>query len=107
MAGAVLLGAIIAGASHDGTTSQSQTPAWLIGAFRGYDPEADGDVDLTVSPSGSVDARRDGRSLSGYYTSDQRIVLGRTTYDVQREGSGFRTTVAGDAGTQVHYTRIR
>lgn len=107
VAGAVLLGAIIAGASHGGTTSQDQAPAWLIGTFRGYDPRADGDVDLTVSPSGSVDARRDGRSLSGYYTRDQRIVLDGVTLDVQREGSGFRTSAAGDGGSQVHYSRIR
>lgn len=107
VAGAVLLGAIIAGASHSGTTNQDQAPAWLIGTFRGYDPAVDADVDLTVSPSGSVDARRDGRSVSGYFTRDQRIVLGGTTLDVQREGSGFRTSAAGDAGSQVHYSRIR
>lgn len=107
VAGAVLLGAIIAGASQSGSASHDQAPAWLIGTFRGYDSRVDGDVDLTVSPSGSVDARRNGASVSGYYTRDQRIVLGGTTFDVQREGSGFRTSQVGDGGNQVHYTRIR
>lgn len=107
VAGAVLLGAIIAGASHDGATNPDQAPAWLIGTFRGYDPRVDADVDLTVSPSGAVDARRAGTSSSGFYTRDQRIVLGGVTYDLQREGSGFRTTEVGGAGTQVHYTRVR
>lgn len=107
VAGAVLLGAIIAGASQSGAATHDQAPPWLIGTFRGYDPHADSDVDLTVSPSGSVDARRDGTSVSGYYTRDQRIVLGGTTLDVQREGSGFRTSQVGDADNQVHYTRIR
>lgn len=107
VAGAVLLGALIAGAAHDGSTGSDRAPAWMIGTFRGYDPRADADVELTVSPSGALDARRDGTSVSGFCTSDQRIVLGGVSYDVQREGSGFRASPIGDAGSQVHYARVR
>lgn len=107
VAGAVILGALIAGAAHDGTANHDQVPSWLIGTFRGYDPSVDADVDLTVSSSGSMDARRDGKSLSGAWVGQQRIVLGGVTFDVQREGSGFRATRVGNTSAEVHYARVR
>lgn len=107
VAGAVILGALIAGAAQGHAGDHVEPPSWMIGRFRGYNPRFDADVALTVSPDGTVDGYVGDQRLSGVYTREQQIAFGATRFDIRREGSGFGTVEVGNQGNHVHYDRLQ
>lgn len=115
-AGAVLLGALLAGAGGgdaakdtNATYDQRHRPAipqWAIGTFRGYDPLSNSEVELTIMPSGDAYALENGRRLNGSFDG-RTLSVANTRYQVDASRNGLITIPQGDRHNQIHYFRVR
>jgi len=87
-------------------------PGWAVGTFRGYDSERRADVDLAISPDGSVAQQtvfRGGRrtvNQRGSYKSG-RLSFDGATLDLDRSGDAIRTTEKGGRHSRIAYSRVR
>ena len=80
-------------------------PSYLVGVFRGWNPNLNAYSDLTVGPSGAISIRNsNGRYENGRYDNGFiRLPWGR--YEVERDGDGFMARQSD--GTAYSYVRIR
>jgi hypothetical protein len=102
---AAIIAAIINSKNKKKDDSNDDVPSWLVGRFEGYDTLSHTDVELSVSPSGSVSGKvPGGRSFYGEY-DDGRIEIDGTKYQVERKGSGFILTQTDDADNVIVYHR--
>jgi hypothetical protein len=102
---AAIVAAIINSRNKKKNESDDDVPSWLVGRFEGYNTQEHTDVDLEVSPSGAVSGRvPGGDSFYGVY-DDGRIEIAGTKYEVERKGSGFILTQAGNADNVIVYHR--
>jgi hypothetical protein len=85
---------------------RGDVPDWAIGTFRGYNPVYNTDVELTITPKGKAVGFINGVRREGYYRNNQ-LRFGNTTFYLDRERNGFRTTRAGNSRHQVRYHRVR
>ena len=82
-------------------------PNWLIGTYRGYDPEYRDTLTLRIHPDGKIIGHVGGRRISGYYEARTReIVFPDASLRVERERRGIRLTQPGYRDG-VFYTRIK
>jgi hypothetical protein len=80
-------------------------PSYLVGVFRGWNPDLRAYSDLTVGPSGAISIRNsNGRYENGRYDNGFiKLPWGR--YEVERNGDGF--VARQTDGTAYTYVRIR
>ncbi len=113
-AGAVILGALLGGSgsssgssnSHYDQRHSSNIPSWAIGTFEGHNSQRNAEVELTIMPSGQVNATVDRRRLHGSFDGNT-LHIGNTSFLVQRSNNGLTTIQDGDYNNQVHYYRVR
>jgi len=82
-------------------------PNWLVGTFRGYNPMFNADVEMTVSPEGSVTSRTPRGTIYGRFTPQGLLDLGGTQFNIQRSGNGLLLSQAGNPSNQMMYHRVR
>ena len=107
VAGGVVLAAILAARSkRNDDKSIDEVPDWLVGTFRGYNPNYNATVELTIYAGGSVALRGPGmRPVSGFYRNNE-IEIDSVRYKVSKQGNGIRLTQVGNDNNQVSYVRI-
>ena len=114
--GAAILGALINNSNHDdkhkynddnyhGSRHTSYVPSWMIGKFRGYNPNYDADVELTIKSDGRVKGRASGKKIKGWI-NDERLHVGDTVFDIDQVRNGFVTKQKGNRHNEVHYHRV-
>jgi hypothetical protein len=115
VAGAALLGALLAGASKgdDGNATkqydqrhQHVIPKWAIGTFQGYNPIYKSDVELTITPSGDAYVLAKGNRIHGEFDGNTLNIQG-SRFNVEQGRNGFVTAELNNPRNQVHYIRIR
>jgi hypothetical protein len=82
----------------------SHVPEWMIGTFRGYNPQHRTDVEMRISEDGRMSALTQGHDLRGY-VNDRRLYVGDAIFEIERTGDGFQTVQVGDWGNRVRYVR--
>ena len=100
VAGAAIIAAIIA-SNHD--KNKDETPSWVVGTFRGHDARERTDVEVRITPSGTVDGSANGERFTGRWTSD-RLELSRYKFRVTRSGNGFNAVDETDSSHQIYFT---
>ena len=103
---AALIGALIAGsivASRNNDKHRDEVPSWAVGTFRGYDSRERTDIEIRVSPSGTVDGFADDNRFSGRW-GDGRLDLGKFQFDLKRTNRGFRAVDQRDSGHEIDFT---
>ena len=114
--GAAILGALINNSNHDdkhkynddnyyGSRHTSYVPSWMIGTFRGYNPDYDAEVELTIKSDGRVKGHAKGQKVKGWI-NDERLHVGDTVFDIDQVRNGFVTTQKGNRHNEVHYHRV-
>ena len=121
MLGGVILAAVIAAkkkkdaekknedeeASNNDTwdSGHEYVPSYLVGSFRGWNPDLRSYSDLTVGPSGAISVRNsNGQYQNGRYDNGSiKLPWGR--YEVERNGDGF--AVRNSNGESYNFLRIR
>lgn len=114
--GAAILGALINNSNHDdkhkynddnyhGSRHTSYVPSWMIGTFRGYNPDYDADVELTIQSNGRVKGHAEGQNIRGWI-NDERLHVGDTVFDIDQVRNGFVTTQKGNRHNEVRYHRV-
>ncbi|HQZ98113.1 MAG TPA: DUF3011 domain-containing protein [Pyrinomonadaceae bacterium] len=80
-------------------------PSYLVGSFRGWNPDLRSYSDLTVGPSGAISVRNsNGQYQNGRYDNGSiKLPWGR--YEVERNGDGF--AVRNSNGESYNFLRIR
>lgn len=104
VAGAVILGAILASRSD----KHEDVPDWAPGVYRGYDSGWRGEVELTIHNASAVEGfvvDRDDR-FTGRFDRD-RLFLGPDEFRVTRDGNGFRAKHTRDSGREIQFKRVR
>jgi hypothetical protein len=101
VAGALIVGAIIASQNKD--RHRDEVPSWAVGTFRGYDSRERTDIEVRITPSGSVDGFADGNRFTGGWTRD-RLELSTYRFRVTRAGNGFNATDERDSAHQIYFT---
>jgi hypothetical protein len=109
-AGAAILGAIIASSSGSNDSNyeqrhQTNIPSWAIGTFQGFNSQHNAEVELTITPSGQVDATANGRRMQGNYDGRMLNIMG-SRFQVQHSNNGLTTIEEGNYNNQVHYFRV-
>jgi len=109
-AGVAILGALIGSAgssdSHYDQRHQSNIPTWAIGTFQGYNSQQNAEVELTITPSGQVNAAVKGRRLNGSFDGRTLSIQGER-FEVERSSNGLTTIQERNYNNQVHYFRVR
>jgi len=100
VAGAAIVAAIIA-SNHD--KHKDETPSWLVGTFRGHDARERTDVEVRITPSGTVDGSANGEPFTGRWTRD-RLELSRFRFRLTRSGNGFNAVDDTDSSHQIYFT---
>jgi len=108
-AGAVLGVALIAvlanSKNKDKGEARSDVPSWAVGRFEGYNTLHHADVELRISPSGSVTGKLpNGERLEGHY-EDGRVEIPGASFEVERTGSGLVLTESGNPENKTIYHR--
>ncbi len=114
--GAAILGALISNSNHDdkykynddnyqGSRHTSYVPGWMVGKFRGYNPDYGADVVMKISSDGRVKAHIDDQKITGWI-NDERLHVGNTVFDIDRTNHGFVTSQVGDRHNEVRYHRV-
>jgi hypothetical protein len=115
--GAILGGLILAGVlasknrrseenSEGWKDSSSHVESFFIGTFRGWNPDRDETVDVTIKPDGSVSLWNEESRTSQYGEFRDRLIsLPWGDYHVEKDGSGILATA--DDGRTFTYVRVR
>lgn len=104
---AAIVAAIVNSKNKKKNHSEDDVPSWMIGKFVGYNALLHSDVELEVSPSGTVTGRGPGQpSVYGEY-DDGKVEFGNTEFDVERKGSGFILTQRDNQDNVIVYHRDR
>ena len=115
--GAAILGALANNKDHSyddhyqdpnyqGSRHSSFVPQWMIGTFRGYNPQYGTNVTLTINPDGRAMARTDdGRPIPGWI-NNQELHVGDAIFDVNQTREGFVTHPVGDHHNVLRYQRV-
>ena len=114
--GAAILGALISNSNHDdkykyndenyqGSRHTSYVPGWMVGKFKGYNPDYGADVVMKITSDGRVKAHARDHKIKGWI-NDERLHVGNTVFDIDRTNHGFVTSQVGDRHNEVHYYRV-
>lgn len=83
---------------------QEDVASWTVGTFRGFDSVENADVEVTITPGGSVDGRAGEKEFTGRFESG-RLDAGRYRFRVERSGNGFMATDENDSSHRVTFRR--
>lgn len=121
VAAGVLLGAVILGAlannkehkddeqyrdeNYYGSRHSSYVPGWMVGTFRGYNPQYGADVEIRIKDDGRVVAETRGETLRGWI-NNQKMHIGGAVFSMDQTREGFVTAQRGDRFNEVRYRRV-
>lgn len=114
VAGAAILGAILANKGNGGESASKAEPAakedtgspeWAQGRFRGFSPRLDTEFDITVGRDGKVTGKADDKPITGRSTPAGVLTLGDLEFEMARESWGFAATQKGDAENVIYFRR--
>lgn len=105
--GAAVMAAILSNRDSGTPTPQPPRtpPAWAVGAFRGFDPRDNIELDITVTPQGDVAGTADGKTIGGRIT-DGGIRIGTAEFAIAEEAWGFTARSRDSSNTVVHFRRL-
>lgn len=113
IAGAVILGAVIANKKNnndkDDSRRNSSLPDWAGGTYRGYDSGWNGDIELTVYETSAIEGfvvGRDSDRFTGRFEKD-RLFLGPDEFKVKADGDGFVARHVRDSKREIRFRRVR
>jgi hypothetical protein len=82
-------------------------PGFVVGNFRGYSNYFNANVQLSVSPDGTVwGTVEGGQRVAGYFRGGQ-LHFGNARYDVSQDRNGFRAVQVGQPNNVMNYQRVR
>jgi hypothetical protein len=116
IAGAAILGALVNNKDHQddykyrdpnyyGPRHTSYVPGWMVGTFRGYNPQYGAEVMMTIRPDGRMTASSNGQPINGYI-NDEQLHVGNYIFDIDQTREGFVTSQKGDRHNEVRYRRV-
>ncbi|MDX2220702.1 MAG: DUF3011 domain-containing protein [Burkholderiales bacterium] len=115
--GAAILGALASNKEHRddeqyrdenyyGSRHSSYIPRWMVGTFRGYNPQYGAEVEMRISEDGRVVAETQGQTLRGWI-NNQKLQIGGAVFSIDQTREGFVTAQRGDRFNEVRYRRMR
>jgi len=105
LAGAAIMAAILAGRNNDRGSDAVHAPAWAQGRYRGFNPKEDVHFEIGVERDGTVRGTANDQSMSGYFASGNRLVLGNAHFSVREEPWGFVATHRDDSESVIYFRR--
>lgn len=113
---AAILGALAANKDHVDDTKYrddnyygprhtSYVPGWMVGTFRGYNPQYGADIEMRVTSDGRMTAETRGQTLRGWI-NDQQLHVGGSVFSIDQTRDGFITAQKGDRFNEVRYRRV-
>ena len=108
VAGAILLGAIIANHNKKESNSRQDSrdaPRWLVGRFEGYNARYDAEISMEIQRDGRVTAYTQGHTLNGWVEDGERLVIQGSEFRLHQIRDGFVTSQVGDESNEVVYHR--
>lgn len=115
VAGALLLGALAAknnnndskysDSNYQGSRHSSYVPRWMVGRFRGYNPNYNADVEMTIEADGRVVTDANGTRIRGWI-NDGVLHVGNYIFSIDQTREGFVTSQQGDRHNEVRYRRV-
>jgi len=112
---AAILGALAANKDHVddakyrddgyyGPRHTSYVPGWMVGTFRGYNPQYGADIEMRITSDGRMTANTRGQTLNGW-VNDQQLHVGGAVFSIDQTREGFVTAQRGDRFNEVRYRR--
>lgn len=105
-AGAAVAGIAIAAAiAANRNNADDKVPSWAIGTFRGYDPQENATVELTIAPGGAVTGMTGGQQFDGVL-NDKKLEVGQHKFKLDKQGNGFLAIDETDKNHQVLFSPV-
>lgn len=114
--GAAILGALVNNKDHVddakyrdegyyGSRHTSYVPSWMVGTFRGYNPQYGADVEMRITQDGRMTAQSRGETIRGW-VNDHELHAGSAVFSIDQTRDGFVTAQKGDRFNEVRYRRV-
>ena len=91
--------------SYYGPRHTSYVPGWMVGTFRGYNPQYGADIEMRITSDGRMTANTRGQTLNGWI-NDQVLHVGGSVFSIDQTRDGFVTAQKGDRYNEVRYRRV-
>jgi hypothetical protein len=116
VAAVAILGALAANKDHVddakyrddgyyGPRHTSYVPGWMVGTFRGYNPQYGADIEMRITSDGRMIANTRGQTLNGWI-NDEQLHVGGSVFSIDQTRDGFVTAQKGDRFNEVRYRRV-
>jgi hypothetical protein len=89
IAGAAILGAILANRGSGQRDEAAPAPDWARGRFEGFSPALNADFSIRVRSDGTVSGTSNGSAMTGQVTRNNGLQLGDVRFNISRESWGF------------------
>ena len=91
--------------NYYGPRHTSYVPGWMVGTFRGYNPQYGADIEMRITSDGRTTAETRGQTLRGWI-NDHQLHVGRSVFSIDQTRVGFVTAQKGDRFNEVRYRRV-
>jgi hypothetical protein len=91
--------------SYYGPRHTSYVPNWMVGTFRGYNPQYGAEIEMRITSDGRMSANTRGQTLNGWINDHQLHVCG-AVFSIDQTRDGFVTAQKGDRFNEVRYRRL-
>ncbi len=116
VAAVAILGALAANKDHVddskyrddgyyGPRHTSYVPSWMVGTFRGYNPQYGAEIEMRITSDGRMTANTRGQTLNGWI-NDEQLHVGGSVFSIDQTRDGFVTAQKGDRFNEVRYRRV-
>ncbi len=92
--------------NYYGPRHTSYVPGWMVGTFRGYNPQYGVDVEMRIDSDGRMTARTGGQTLRGW-VNDRELHVGGAVFSIDQTREGFITAQRGERFNEVRYRRVQ